>query len=258
MSMLFFVIIIGAHMMAAKGISFTPAVLTLISLSIMSFGNVFAQNVSLIIVLLVLSGFSVKWILNRANLSFKSDFYDNKMSQLVLFAISQVLPNIGIYVLITKRYALELMTWELVLSAMAIQCAYFVLFSSQKKKIEKIFDKTHLNSILSAIFINTLFQLYLITATYTPNLFPIDQVGYSAIWIVSLVGVVVVASKQISEIPVLVEALVLPVMILFGRFSTNIYFPLLFLLLSSLSLSWVQFRHRNTKENTKTNMSEKD
>ena len=66
--------------LAMKGISFTPAVLTLISLSIMSFGNVFTQNVSLIIVLLVFAGFSVKWILNK-DISFKSDFYENEMSQ---------------------------------------------------------------------------------------------------------------------------------------------------------------------------------
>jgi hypothetical protein len=257
MTALFFIVISGAHILAMKGISFTPAVLTLISLSIMSFGNVFAQNVSLIIVLLVFAGFSVKWILNK-DISFKSDFYENEMSQLIIFGISQILPNIGIYVLISRRMVLGLMTWELILSAMAIQCAYFVLLSSQKRKIGKIFDKTYVNFILNAIYINILLQLYLITSTYTPDLLPIEQVSYSAIWIVSLVGVMVVANKQISEIPVLLEALLLPVMILFNMFSTNIYFPLLFLLLSSLSLSWVQYKHKNTKEYTKSNMSEKD
>ncbi len=244
LTILFIGIILGGFLFGTMGVSFTPAIITLICLSIMCLGSIFAENVSLIIVLLALSGFSVSWILNH-EISFKTNFYDNKISNLVIFAISQILPNIGIYVLITKRYALALPIWDLISSAMIIQCTYFVLLSSQKKKIGKIFEKSHQFFLLSAIFINILFQLFLITITFFPDLNSFEKSAFSAIWIVSLIGVLIVSLKRISEIPVLLQAVLIPLMILSIDFSTTIYFPLLFLLLSSLSLSWIQ--HKNYK-----------
>ena len=150
MAILFLGIILGGFLLGIKGVSFTPAIITLICLSIMSFVGNFTQNVSMIMVILALSGFSVRWILNH-EISSKSNFYDNKISQLVLFSISQILPNIGIYVMILKRYTLFLPTWDLILSALIIQGSYFVLLSSQKRKIGKIFDNSYLNFLLSVI-----------------------------------------------------------------------------------------------------------
>jgi len=249
LTILFIGIILGGFLLGTMGVSFTPAIITMICLSIMSFVSIFAHEVPLIMVLLALSGFSVSWILNH-EISHKSNFYDNKINQLVIFSISQILPNIGIYVLLFKRYNLGLPIWDLVSSAMIIQCTYFVLLSSQKRKIDKIFEKSHQFFLLSAIFINTLFQLYLITITYLPAINPYEKITYSAIWIVFLIGVLIVSLKRISEIPVLLEAILIPFMILSIDFSTSIYFPLIFLLLSSLSLSWVQSKNYGMKENS--------
>ncbi|QEE14314.1 hypothetical protein DSAG12_00126 [Promethearchaeum syntrophicum] len=247
MTCLFIGVILVGLLLSLKGISFTPTIITLVTLSIMSLVSFFALNVSIIIVLLTFAGFSVSWVSNR-EISFKSNFYSNKISQVVVFYISQILPNIGIYVLLIKRDFFDLPIWDLILSAFIIQFSYFVLNSTQKKHFGKFFKNSKLDFFKIAVFINILFQLFLITSTRIIDINPYEKASFSVLWLVSLIGAIYVSKKQNSGIHVLILAVLIPFMILFHNFSSNIYLPIIFLLLSSLSLSWVQFKNYGTKE----------